>query len=161
MQILFLPGLELVKMSKSLFDATEPFGVGYFAAITRFHSQVMMKHFVINDRGNDILGNIAPVQHRINPDDPGSFGIARQLDRVLSANEPSGSPGYLTVHFVGKIFLIDLVEKFLEIEVASLMTKNGSPRFGRCFFDFVMVRGNKISQQGGWFPVPAGDKKGQ
>ncbi len=37
-QILFLPGLQIVVMSKSLFEPAEPFSVGHFAAITRFHS---------------------------------------------------------------------------------------------------------------------------
>ena len=51
----------------------------------------------------------------------------------------------MAVYFVGKIFSIDLLEKFFEIEVPSIMTKNSFPRFGRRFSDFVVVRSNKIS----------------
>ena len=61
MQILFLPGLQIMIMSKSFFEQAEPFGVGHFAAIARFHSKIVMKHFMINDAGNDILRDIAPV----------------------------------------------------------------------------------------------------
>ena len=50
----------------------------------------------------------------------------------------------MAVYFVGKIFSIDLLEKFLEIEVPSVMTKNSSPRIGRRFSNFVVVRSNKI-----------------
>jgi hypothetical protein len=73
MQILFLPDMQIVVMSKSFFEAAEPFGVGHFAAITRFHSKMVMKHFMINDAGNDIFGDTAPVQHRIYPDNFGSI----------------------------------------------------------------------------------------
>jgi hypothetical protein len=38
MQILFLPGLQIMIMSKSFFEPAELFGVGHFAAITRFNS---------------------------------------------------------------------------------------------------------------------------
>lgn len=61
MQILFLPGMQTVVMSKSFFELAEPFGVGHFAAITRFHPEIVMKHFMINDAGNDIFRDIAPV----------------------------------------------------------------------------------------------------
>jgi hypothetical protein len=96
-EILFLPGLQLVVMSKSLFEPAEPFGVGHFTAITRFHPKIMMKHFMINDSCKDIFRHIAPVQHRTDPDYFGSVGIARQLDRILSVNQSPGSPGYIAV----------------------------------------------------------------
>jgi hypothetical protein len=61
MQILFLPGMQTVVMSKSFFELAEPFGVSHFATITRFHPEKVMKHFMINDAGNDIFRHIAPV----------------------------------------------------------------------------------------------------
>jgi len=61
MQILFLPGLQIMIMSKSFFELAEPFGVGHFAAIARFNSKIVMQHFMINDARNDIFGDIAPV----------------------------------------------------------------------------------------------------
>ena len=134
-------------MSKSLFEPAEPFGVGHFTAITRFHPKIMMKHFMINDSCKDIFRHIAPVQHRTDPDYFGSVGIARQLDRILSVNQSPGSPGYMAVYFVTEVFLIDLIEKFLEIEVESIVTENSSPRVGRCPFDFVVVGSNKIPKQ--------------
>ncbi len=122
---------------------------------------MVMKHFMINDTGNDIFGDTAPVQHRINPDNVGSIGIACQFYGILSSNKPSGSPGNMAVYFVGKILLIDLLEKFLKIEVASIMTKNSSPRFGRCFSDFVVIRCNKISKRRRCFLFPATNKSGK
>ena len=76
MEILFLPGLQIMIMSKSFFELAEPFGVGHLAAITTFHSKIVMKHFMINDACNDILGDVAPVQRRINANNFGSVGIA-------------------------------------------------------------------------------------
>ena len=134
-------------MSKSLFEPAEPFGVGHFTATTRFHPKIMVKHFMINDSCKHIFRDIAPVQHRINPDYFGFVRIARQLDRILSVNESSGSPGYITIYFVGKIFTVDLIEKLLEIEMESIVTENSPPRVGRCPFDFVVVGSNKIPKQ--------------
>ena len=48
-------------MSKSFFELAEPFGVGHFAAITRFNSKIVMEHFMINDACKDIFGDIAPI----------------------------------------------------------------------------------------------------
>jgi hypothetical protein len=121
----------------------------------------MMKHFMMNDSCKDIFRDIAPVQYGIDPDYFGFFGIARQLDRILSVNQSPGSPGYMAVYFVVKVFLIDLIEKFLEIEVEPIVTDNSSPRVGRCPFDFVLVGSNKISKEGRCFLVPATDKTGQ
>jgi hypothetical protein len=45
----------------ALLKLAEPFGVGHFAAITRFNSKIVMQHFMINDACNDIFGDIAPV----------------------------------------------------------------------------------------------------
>ena len=160
-EILFLPGLQLVVMSKSLFEPAEPFGVGHFTAISTFHAKIVMKHFMINDSAKDIFRDMAPVQYGIDPDYFGFFGIARQLDRILSVNQSPGSPGYMAVYFVAKVFLIDLIEKFLEIEVEPIVTENNFPRVGRCPFDFVLVRSYKISKGGRCFPVPATDKTGQ
>jgi hypothetical protein len=145
-------------MSKFSFESTEPFGVGHLAAITRFDSEIVMKHFMINDAGKDILGDIALVQYRINPDNLAPFRIAREFYGPLSANRPSGSPGYMAVHFVGKVILIDSIKKFLEIKVSSTMTENNSPRFGWCFSDFTVVRRNKTSQQGRCFLIPTSNK---
>jgi hypothetical protein len=145
-------------MSKSSFESTEPFGVGHLAAITRFDSEIVMKHFMINDAGKDISGDVTLVQYRINPDNLGPFRIACELYGPLSANRPSGSPGYMAVYFVGKVILIDLIKKFLEIEVSSTMTENNSPRSGRCFSDFAVVRSNKTSQQGRYFLIPTSNK---
>jgi len=61
MQILFLPGLQIMIVSKSFFELAEPFGVGHFAAIARFNSKMVMEHFMINDACNHIFGDIAPV----------------------------------------------------------------------------------------------------
>jgi len=97
-KILFLPSLQLVVMSKSLFEPAKPFGVGHFAAITRFHAKIMMKHFVINDSSEDIFRDRAPVQYGIDPDYFGFVGIARQLDRILPVNQSPGSPGYMAVY---------------------------------------------------------------
>ena len=134
-------------MSKSLFEPAEPFGVGHFTAISTFHAKIVMKHFMINDSAKDIFRDMAPVQYGIDPDYFGFFGIARQLDRILSVNQSPGSPGYMAVYFVTEVFLIDLIEKFLEIEVESIVTENSSPRVGRCPFDFVVVGSNKIPKQ--------------
>ena len=120
-----------------------------------------MKHFMINDAANSIFGDIVPVQHRINADNFGSVGIACEFYGILSSNEPSRSPGYLAVHFVCKVFLINLIKNFLEIEVESIMTKNSSPRFGRGFSDFVLIRCNKISKGRRCFLVSATDVVGQ
>ena len=160
-QILFLPGLQPVVMSKSLFEPAKPFGVGHFTAITIFHAKIVMKHFMINDTCKDIFRHIASVQYGIDPDYLGFVGIARQLDRILSVNQPPGSPGYMAIYFVTKVFLIDLIEKFLEIEVESIVTENSSPRVGRCPFDFVVVGSNKISKEGRCFLFSATNKKGQ
>ena len=148
MQILFLPGQHMVIMWKFFFEPTEPFGVGHLAAITRFYSEIVMKHFMVNDAGKDIEGDIAPVQNRIDPDQLGPFRIAREFNGFLSANWPSGSPGYMAVYFVGKVILIDPIKKFLEVEVSPTLTENNSPRFGRRFSDFTVVRSNKTSQKG-------------
>ena len=160
-KILFLPGLQLVVMSKSLFKPAKLFGVGHFTAITRLHPKIMMKHFMINDSCKDVFRHVPPVQYGIDPDYFGFVGIASQLDRILSVNQSSRSPGYMTVYLVGKIFLVDLIEKFLEIEVESVVTENSSPQIGRCGFDFVAVGSNKISKEGGCFLLPATDKTGQ
>jgi hypothetical protein len=61
MQILFLPGVQIMIISKSFFEVAEPFGVGHFAAITTFHSKIVMKHFMVNDAGNDIFRDVASV----------------------------------------------------------------------------------------------------
>jgi hypothetical protein len=61
MQILVLPTLQIIIMAKAFFELAEPFGVGHFAAITRLHSKIVMKHFMINDTCNDIFRDIAPV----------------------------------------------------------------------------------------------------
>jgi hypothetical protein len=160
-KILFLPGLQLVVMSKSLFEPAEPFGVGHFTAITKFHPKIMMKHFMINDSCKDIFRDITPVQYGIDPDCFGFVRIARQLDRILSVNQPPGSPGYMAVYFIAKVFLIDLIEKFLEIEVEPLVTEISSSRVGRYPFDFVVVGSNKISKEGRCFLLPTTDKMGQ
>ena len=135
--------------------------MGHFTAITRFHPKIMMKHFMINDSCKEIFRHIAPVQHRTDPDYFGSVGIARQLDRTLSVNPSPGSPGYITVYFVGKVLLIDLIKECLEIEVESIVTENSSPRLARCLSDLVVVRSNEISKQGRCFLLPATDKTGQ
>jgi hypothetical protein len=122
---------------------------------------MVMKHFMVNNAGNDILGDVNPVQRGINSDNFGSVGIAGQFDGLLSANAPPGSPGYVAVYLVGKVILIDLIKKFLEIEVSSVVTKNNSPRFGRDFPNYIVVRSNKISKQRGCFLVPAINKMGQ
>ena len=135
--------------------------MGHFTAITRFHPKIMMKHFMINDSCKEIFRHIAPVQHRTDPDYFGSVGIARQLDRTLSVNPSPGSPGYITVYFVGKVLLIDLIKECLEIEVESIVTNNSFSRFNRAFSDFVVVRSNKIAKQGRCFLVSSSNKTGQ
>lgn len=67
----------------------------------------------------------------------------------------------MTVYFVGKILLIDLIEKFFEIEVPSIVTNNSFSRFGRGYSDFVLVRSNKIPKQVGYSLVSALNKTGQ
>jgi hypothetical protein len=48
-------------ISKSFFEMAEPFGMGHFAAITTFHSKIVMQHFMVNDAGNDIFRDVASV----------------------------------------------------------------------------------------------------
>ena len=122
MQILLFPVLQLVVMEISLFHLAEPFGMGHFAAIMRFHSQVVMKHLMIYDAGYDVFRYITPVQHRINADNFGAVRITGEFNRILLPHSPPGTPGYLAVYFVCKVFAIHLVEQFLEMEVSSIMT---------------------------------------
>ena len=50
--------------------------MGHFAAVERFNSEIVMEHFMINNAGNDIYWDIAPIQHGMNPDNFRSIGVA-------------------------------------------------------------------------------------
>lgn len=148
-------------MSISSFKLAEFFCVGNLAAVARFHPQVVMKHFMVNDSCYDIFRDVAPVQHRIKADNFGSVGIAGQLNGALLPHPPSGSPGNLAVYFVCKVFVIDLIKKFLEMEVSSRVAQYSSPRPGRGFSDFAGVGRDKISEYRIRFSITALDKANQ
>ena len=97
-------------MEVALLKLTEPFGVGYFAAIAMLNSQVMVEHLVVNDTHDDILGHVPLIQRRMDANCLGSVRVAGKLNRILVPDPPVGSPGDRAVNLVREVFTIELVK---------------------------------------------------
>jgi hypothetical protein len=110
MQVLFFPCLQFMVMEVALLKLTEPFGVGYFAAIAMLNSQVMVEHLVVNDTHDDILGHVPLIQRRMDANCLGSVRVAGKLNRILILDPPVGSPGDRAVNLVREVFTIELVK---------------------------------------------------
>jgi hypothetical protein len=130
-QILLLPLLQSVVMAIPCFQLAEPSGVGHFAAIAMFNSQVMVKHLVVNDTHDHILWHVALIQGRMDADCFGSVRVAGKLNGILLPDPPVGSPGDRAVNLVFEVFRIDLVKQIIEIEEAPLRTHYSLPGLTR------------------------------
>ena len=146
--MLLSPRLQSVVMAIAGFQLTKRFRVGYVPTVVAFDSKEMVEHLVVDDAPHDVSRYVALVQNWIDADGFGCLGVTGELNGPLPAHLPVHSPGNLAVHLVVKVFPVDLVKEFFQIEKTSRRTQYGSPRLWGSSSDLVGVCGDEISQHG-------------
>lgn len=109
------------------------------------HAHVCVKHLVIDDKSDHATGNVALIQHRVNPDRVRPIAVAAERPFAHCVARAPGTPGDYGSDPARKIIFVDLI-----IQFAQIMKLACGPRQDpvRLFFgELLSVRAHKCAEE--------------